>query len=466
MRILRLAASALVALGLLFAHTGCSDGSDNDNQPQPQVMPIIFVHGQSGSAQQFETQAMRFTSNGYPQDMLFAFEYDTAQSVNPIAALDVFIDAVLAQTGAEKVYAVGHSRGTFVWTSYLDDPNFSGPDKVARYVNIDGRSPPELPGGVPTIGIWGEWSTANSGYNRLEDNSNAQIGPDPAQNFYFPDKSHTETTTAADAFAVMYEFLTGITPQTTAVLPADSGRVAVAGRASFFPENQGYAGSTLQIWEIDAQTGQRLLAEPTASFAIGASGDFGPVELSGESYYEFALLRPATARVPQETVHHFYSAPFTRDNYFLRLLSSLPGESISAFIPTEEDSTGFVAMRQREFWGDQGASSDQLFVNGLNVLTPQISPRAATAGSGVNIAVFVFDEKGDNITDLEKGELAPFNQLTFLTAADVFIPAAADGSGTIEIVLVARGAGETTLNIPNWPSSTHRISVMFRDDIQ
>ena len=202
------------------------------------------------------------------------------------------------------------------------------------------------------------------------------------------------------------------------------------------------------------------------SFAIGESGGFGPVELSSESYYEFALLRPATETVPQETVHHFYSAPFTHDNYFLRLLSSLPGESISAFIPTEEDSTGFVALRQQEFWGDQGSSSDQLFVDGLNVLTPQISPRAATAGAGVNIAMFVFDEKGDNVTDLEKGELFPFNQLTFLTAADVFIPATADGSGSVELVLVARGAGETRLHVPNWPSSIHRISVMFRDDIQ
>lgn len=463
MQILRSLASAFVAIGLVFVQSGCSNSSDND-QPQPHVMPIVFVHGQSGSAQQFETQAMRFTSNGYPQEMLFAFEYNTALSENPIAALDAFIDTVLAQTGAEQVYAVGHSRGTFVWTSYLDDPAFSGPDKVARYVNIDGRAPEELPGGVPTIGIWGEWNTANSGYNLSDDNSNSQIGPDPASNFHFPDKSHTETATAAETFALMYEFLTGVAPTTTAVLPSRSGTVKVAGRAVFFPENLGYAGTTVQVWELEAGTGHRLAAEPLASFAIGASGAFGPVELSSDRHYEFALLRPATDKEPNETVHHFYAAPYTHDNYFLRLLSSLPGESISAFIPAEEDSTGFVAMRQQEFWGDQGATSDQLFVDGLNVLTPQISPRAVSAGSGVNIGVFVFDADGDNVTDLDKGELFPFNQLTFMTALDMFIPSA-NGTGSIEIVLVARGAGETTLNIPNWPSSLHRNSVMFRDDI-
>ena len=72
------------------------------------------------------------------------------------AALDAFIDGVLAQTGAAQVYAVGHSRGTTVWTSYLDDPGYNGAAKVAKYVNIDGRAPEALPGGVPTIGIWGD----------------------------------------------------------------------------------------------------------------------------------------------------------------------------------------------------------------------------------------------------------------------------------------------------------------------
>ena len=146
--------------------------------------PVVFVHGQSGSAQQFETQAMRFTSNGYPQELLFAFEYDTSSRTNPLADLDLFLDAVLAATGAGQVHAIGHSRGTSVWTAYLDDPSFGGAAKVARYVNIDGRSPEELPGGVPTIGIWGEWNTAGSGYNRRGD-TNAQIGPDPADTFYF-----------------------------------------------------------------------------------------------------------------------------------------------------------------------------------------------------------------------------------------------------------------------------------------
>jgi pimeloyl-ACP methyl ester carboxylesterase len=466
MRFLRVVLSIFVAFGLFASQVGCSDSSNNSIRlPQPEVMPVVFVHGQSGSAQQFETQAMRFTSNGYPQNMLFAFEYDTSKDDNPIADLDIFIDAILAQTGANQVYAVGHSRGTSVWTTYLDDPVFSGSGKVAKYVNIDGRSPEELPGGVPTIGIWGEWNTANSGYNRSEDNSNTQIGSDPANNFYFGEKSHTETATSSEAFALMYEFLTGVAPTTTEVTSVSSGTVSVAGRALLFPENLGYAGSTVQVWEVELETGQRLTEDPLTSFAISASGDFGPVELKGGGNYEFALLRPATESYPEDSVHHFYAAPYHHDNFFLRLLSSFPGESISAFIPAADDATGLLGMRQKEFWGDQGASSDQLFINGLNVLTAQISPREANSGSGVNIAVFAFDDESDKITDLDKGELFPFNQLTFLTACDVFIPAIAGGTGSIEVVLVSRGETETRLNIPNRPSSGHRNTMLFRDDI-
>src|SRR5262245_45722650 len=81
------------------------------------ILPVVFVHGFSGSAQQYETQALRWASNGYPKpvtgiDRLFVgFQ---------LAHLDAFIDALLAETGDTKVYVVGHSAGTAVMTSYLN----------------------------------------------------------------------------------------------------------------------------------------------------------------------------------------------------------------------------------------------------------------------------------------------------------------------------------------------------------
>ena len=104
---------------------------------------------------------------------------------------------------------------------------------------------------------------------------------------------------------------------------------------------------------------------------------------------------------------------------------------------------------------------DELLIDGLNILDANISPR-----TGVNLAVFVFDHEADGVTDLTKGEVSPFNLITFLTGADVSISASPDGSGVISVELVTRGGTETEMNIPNWPSATNRISVMFNDDTQ
>jgi hypothetical protein len=121
-----------------------------------------------------------------------------------------------------------------------------------------------------------------------------------------------------------------------------------------------------------------------------------------------------------------------------------------------------VIARQREFWGDQGAGSDLLLIDGLNVLLPNTSPR-----SGVNLAMFAFDDGLDGVTDLSKGELLPFNFLTFLTAVDVAIPASPDASGTVSVTDTPRGSGHATVvNVPNWPSLTNRTTVQFRDDDQ
>jgi pimeloyl-ACP methyl ester carboxylesterase len=435
-------------VGLLLPATAAQAAKPRPAPTAP--LPIVFVHGQSGSAQQFETNAMRFTSNGYPRELLYAFEYDTSVTANPLARLDAFLDEVRAETGADKVLAVGHSRGTSFWTTYL---NTYGGAKVAKYVNIDGARLAALPGGVPTIGIWGEWNSAGSPNNRIG-GADAQIGPNPADNFHFPTKGHTETATSAEAFALMYRFFTGQEPATTDVLPEPPGQVSIAGRATLFPQNVGYPGATLELWRIDDATGQRIGARPQAVFAIDESGAFGPVKVNGTKHYELALLRPEDG-----SVHHFYFEPFARSNHFLRLNTSTPGTGIEAYTSRSATTTNLVINRQREFWGDQGAGSDVLTVDGLNVLTPATSARSA-----VNLAFFTFDAGLDGTTDLARGVVSPFHLLSFLTAADVHIPASADGSGTVSISENPRGSGRvTTINVPNWPSSTDRISVQFSD---
>ena len=62
------------------------------------AVPIVFVHGAAGSGAQYETQARRFESNGYPEDYVRAFEYDSTFVTNSFAQvverLDAFVDDV------------------------------------------------------------------------------------------------------------------------------------------------------------------------------------------------------------------------------------------------------------------------------------------------------------------------------------------------------------------------------------
>lgn len=414
---------------------------------QSGLRPVVFVHGSSGSAIQFETQAMRFASNGYPQDLLFAFEYDTSISTNGEQIdlhLDAFVDDVLARTGAAQVDVAAHSRGTTHMHRYLSEPQQAA--KVAHYVNIDGRTSATPPGGVPTLALWGEW------------NPTSQIGG--AVNLRYPGKAHTELATSAEAFAEMYAFFNDGAPATTDVVPEPPGLVEISGRATIFPVNVGAAGSTLQVFRVDSRTGRRVDAEPLATYAIDAAGRWGPLKVNGRKHYEFALTRT------DGSVHHFYYEPFHRSNHFLRLQTSVPNTGLELFTDRSPNHSSLVLLRNREWWGDQPGNNDELTLNGLNIATPLIVPRVGVpAPRGTNLAVFAFDRGSDGVTNLAAGELFPFNTLTFLTAADVFVPTAPAGS--IAITMTPRGGQHTVqLNVPNWPSTTDRITVQFHDYVQ
>jgi pimeloyl-ACP methyl ester carboxylesterase len=423
-----------------------------------QALPaIVFVHGFSGSASQFETQAMRFTSNGYPQKRLYAFEYDTAQDFAANAGqvlrdLDAFIDRVRRESGGQKIYLVAHSLGTQVSISYLE--TFPGGNsKVARYASLDGRSLPHLPGGVPTLGIWGEW---NSGGQYARSPERSQIGPNPQDNHYFPNKSHTEVATSAEAFGLIYRFFLGIDPATRRVVPERTGLVTVAGRAVLFPQNAGYPQATLQLWRVQASSGQRIGSRPLWSQRLGSDGRFGPLPVTTWGSYEFALLRP------DGSVHHFYQQPFIRSDHFLRLNSSLPGTGLDAVVPKSPLNTVLTLSRQRELWGDQGQFGDRLSVNGTELLTPATAPRAQ-----VTLGFYAFDAGLDGQTDLGKGMLPPFNSTPFLSAADVFIPASPTARGRVRISLRGRDVDRVMqVTVPNWPSATDRVSVQFADYVQ
>jgi pimeloyl-ACP methyl ester carboxylesterase len=421
--------------------------AENCPEPPPGVGPVIFVHGGAGSAQQFESQSMRFASNGWPVDLLFAFEYDSTFATQSFAAviarLDAFVDSVLAQTGADQVYLMGHSLGTFVSQTYLAVPPYAA--KVAKYVNIDGGTASALPGGVPTLAIWAE--LAGSG---AVNPPRAIVG---ATNVLLLGQFHVQSATSPEAFAAMYEFFTGEPPATTDILPVPPGQVEIAGRAVFFPANMGVGDATVEIWEVDGATGFRKAHEPAATYSLTGTGYYdgawGPVKVNGLKHYEIVLIREGFRP------HHFYFEPFMRSNYFVRLLTSPPG-GIGEYMDQSDNHSNIVISRQND-WRDE----DVLEINGVNVLS------ALTPITKNLIGLFIYDKDADGVSDLTQ-PIALYHAITFMSGVDLYMPAAEPPDGTISIVVTPRwGDGMTqVINVANWASSQHAMSVVVNDYVQ
>jgi pimeloyl-ACP methyl ester carboxylesterase len=427
----------LVALaGVVAMSPPTSAGGDGHRD----LRPVIFVHGGAGSGAQFESQAMRLTSNGYPAKLVAVHEYDSTFGLNTMeevwAGLDTLIAQMLDDSGADKVDLLGHSLGTSVLQGYLN----SSPDRaanVAHYVNIDGRTATALPGGVPTLAVWGEGSPTRT-----------IVG---AENYYAPDQAHVQVATAPETFAQFYEFFTGRAPKTTGI--RGQRRPVLSGEANIFPSNVGAEHANLEIWEVDGRTGMRKGRRPAATFEIGPDGAWGPFKAKSSKHYEFALVSD------QGTTHHFYAERFRRSDHLIRLLTSVPGTGLDQLREKSDRHSSLTVVRYKEWWGDQGDGSDTLAIDDTSILNAANAPRTKRVN-----AIFAFDIGSDGVTDLTAPHPVIFS-LPFLTGMDVFIPATTPPNATVRVAMTSRtGGGETvSVNIPNWASTTHHTSIQFRD---
>jgi len=441
----------VVCLGLLLVPAAVSE-QQGQVAAASDFTPIIFVHGGAGSGAQFESQAMRFASNGYPADYIFVLEYDSSFTINTMddvwGKLDQLIATVKEKTGADQVDILGHSLGTTVMHGWLAFPARAA--NVAKYVNLDGRTAAALPGGVPTLALW---ATKGWSYN----STNTIVG---ATNVFIPNQTHVQVATSAESFVEMYKFFTGEDPVTKDIVPEPPGRVRLAGRAVFFPQNVGVLGATLEIWEVDGDTGARISHQPKATYSIGSDGAWGPFKANGLKHYEFVLLRE------DARPHHFYFEPFIRSDYLIRLLTS-PTGGIGDLMERNDNSSALVIMRNMEFWGDQGVDNDVLTINGINIITNATCPLIKVPGFTGVIGIFAYDRYPNGITDLS-APIPTFFAVGFMTGVDIYIPAADPPNGTISLVLTPRGGGGNTqvINFPNWASSNHSVSIQFHDYLQ
>jgi pimeloyl-ACP methyl ester carboxylesterase len=418
-------------LPVLMGHGSCERKGLN---------PIIFVHGGSGSGAQFESQAMRFTSNGYPASYIRVLEYDSS-SISEIlpdvlSRLDDLIDELQAETGRDQVDLLGHSLGTFVSHTYLSSPDRAA--DVAHYVNIDGRASETPPGGVPTLALWA---------GAIDRDPAPEIGG--AINVTLADQEHIEAATSEEAFVEMYDFFRGHPPLTSKILPELLPQIS--GRVTSFPENTGLDGGTLEVWRVD-DDGERIGHGPKEVYDIGPDGSFGPFRSLIGRRYEFAVTRDEG-----EVSLSYYYEPFFHSDHLVRLNVAL---GLAPFIPESDDFTALTVVRFKEFWGDRGADNDVLAINGTDVMNPTTAPSGAVGAA--SSAVFLFDAGLDGVSDLTSVPF-PFAFLGFLTGADLFIPA--DPPGVVTVLVIPRGDSNAarTLNVPNLRSSEARVVVQLND---
>jgi hypothetical protein len=232
-----------------------------------------------------------------------------------------------------------------------------------------------------------------------------------------------------------------------------------------FPHIVGRAGATLDIYEVDSATGMRAADEPLASFEIDESGDFGPVTVDPAKHYELALQGETGG------TQHFYPQRFLRSTNFVRLLSGEPDTSATSMnTNTGEGHAAMIVFRMREWYAtdDEDLPGDETDVLEISTASESGDAEAVDAiigdvGNGA-IALHIHDDAATaGESSLEPLEY--FAGQPFQSGVDVFMPANATPDGTITITNLPRGDADRpqVINVPNWASSDHLISVVFAD---
>jgi hypothetical protein len=293
---------------------------------------------------------------------------------------------------------------------------------------------------VPTLALWATKGPLSPPGRSIKGAKNVSI----------PDSSHVQCATSPLSFQWMYRFLNGKAPATTRI-SRQKGLITLSGRDLNFPINSGLSGATVQLWALNQTSGHRSGKHPIASFKIGSSGYFGPVKVRSGRRYEFAEVR---AGFP---THHFYYQPFVHSDHLIRLLESdvlrLAGG------PPDPRSVAMVVLRYKELWGDQGAQSDVLKVNGVRVCNSTTCPLSKEV-NGLFAADFDHDGKSNTHFTWPTYQALGY----FVSSVDVFAHAHSPPKGDVRVSLRDRGKGPVrTIAFPDFPSTTDVVTVQFND---
>ena len=343
--------------------------------------PIVALHGFLASGDTFESHASRWAANGHCLDRFIALDWNTFDQGAGLLALDTYVDALLTETGAEKVDLIGHSAGAGMTLEYVKG---IGSGKVRKLAYV-GYYPEITPPDIPMLNLWSTGDLAVQG---------GEIGG--VTNVQLSDEDHYQIATSVDSFAAIYEFFYDAEPETLEMQGEDS--TDLWGKAVYFGENGVVQGSTVEAYRLDSSTGQRLNPDPDFRFTTGEYGLWGPLPTSATELWEISLLED-----PQIPVRHFY-APFENPTHSVRL-RGIPEDGLAATIlaavPFEDQET----VNMVTFFKQQSvfAERDSLVIDGVEMITSERAPAADTV-----IAMFHFDSGSDGVAGTDPIQFGTF----------------------------------------------------------
>jgi hypothetical protein len=424
-----------ILLILVFVMAGVSGITQPCNAT---ARPIVFVHGFLASGDTWATQVQRFSSNGFCEDRMFVFDWNTlGGKLKNDSLLDVFVNEVLQKTKATQVDLVGHSAGGGLCYTYLKDSLRSL--KVAHYVHIGSNKMKAAAGpgaNVPTMNIYSiDDKVVRSGGDIAGAVNIKQTGYD-----------HLQTATAASSFLSMYNFFTGKTGKAD-IVKSPGFYKKVSGKGVLLGENTPLSLDSFRVFLFNPATGAHSVDKRSGKVnsytdwtVFGKEDGSWSFSLSKESYTEFEV-RPKNARPI-----FYYFEPQVRDNHNM-YIRALPATGMAASmlkgIPNDDAQTVLVI-----FTANQAVISgrDTLAIDSIPLSLPQLTPAGKTA-----IASFVFDD-GDGKTS--GSGLKSFATAPFLSGVDVFIPA--DDKKTMRIYFNGR-----SMVVPRRKSSEGIMVVVF-----
>ncbi len=321
--------------------------------------PILFVHGSGDSAALWHTTIWRFESNGYDASLLFAIDFthprarsdntkpqeNRSSTVDQLREISAKIDWILSKTKQKQLILVGSSRGGYVIRNYIKN---GGAAKVSRAIlcgtpNHGTRATPsnlndEFNGMGPFLSglnAGGETDPSIPFMTIRSDSNDKYAQPDGrfigmpgqptnvtfaspelrgAENIVLSGLDHREVAFHSLAFKTMYRFITGREPATLDIIPEPRPLLngVVSGWANGAATNLPLEGATVEIYEVESGTGQRL-GGPVHRKTTSVDGVWGPFIPKPEAYYEFVI---SASGYPTT---HVYRTPFPRSSAYVHL---------------------------------------------------------------------------------------------------------------------------------------------------